>query len=172
MKRDNLEDDTMDESDIQRAYTYPIYPRDSKVYSNKVFVNFDLGSMGGSHCIIFYIKNNKSYYFDSCGGQPDTFLPKQVPKPISYHKYKIQDINSNLWESHCLYFFYLNERMYYYYSIFKMYFSKLSMPIIVIGEISNNSESKIDTSLFVQKPNLRTNFLEAIIEKDVDMKNQ
>ena len=47
------------------------------------------------------------------------------------------------------------------------------MPIIVIGNSnSNNSDNKIDPSLFVQKPYLRTNYLEADIEENIDMKNQ
>ena len=48
----------------------------------------------------------------------------------------------------------------------------LNMPINVIGNSSNNSENKIDTSLFVQKPYLRTNYIEANIEEDIDLKNQ
>ena len=31
---------------------------------------------------------------------------------------------------------------------------------------------KNDTSLFVQKPYLRTNYIEANIEEDIDLKNQ
>ena len=47
------------------------------------------------------------------------------------------------------------------------------MPIIVSGNsCSNNSGNKIDTSLFVQKPYLRTNFIESKIEEDIDLKNQ
>ena len=46
------------------------------------------------------------------------------------------------------------------------------MPINVFGNSSNNSEQKIDTSLFVQKPFLRTNYTEANIEEDIDLKNQ
>ena len=46
------------------------------------------------------------------------------------------------------------------------------MPINLFGNSSNNSEQKIDTSLFVQKPYLRTNYLEANIEEDIDLKNQ
>ena len=46
------------------------------------------------------------------------------------------------------------------------------MPINVIGKSSNNSDNKIDTSLFVQKPYLRTNYIEANIEEDIDLKNQ
>ena len=39
------------------------------------------------------------------------------------------------------------------------------MPINVFGNRSNNSEQKIDTSLFVQKPFLRTNYIEANLKK-------
>ena len=45
------------------------------------------------------------------------------------------------------------------------------MPINVFGNSSNNSVNKIDTTLFVQKPYLRTNYIEANIE-DIDSKNQ
>ena len=46
------------------------------------------------------------------------------------------------------------------------------MPINVFGNSSNNSDNKIDTSLFVQKPYLRTNYIEADIQEDIDLKNQ
>ena len=46
------------------------------------------------------------------------------------------------------------------------------MPINVFGNSSNNSDKKVDTSLFVQKPYLRTNYIEANIEEDINLKNQ
>ena len=47
------------------------------------------------------------------------------------------------------------------------------MPINVFGNSnSNNSNNKIDTSLFVQKPYLRSNYIEADIEEDIDLKNR
>ena len=46
------------------------------------------------------------------------------------------------------------------------------MPINVFGNSSNNSDNKIDTSLFVQKPYLRSNYIESNIEEDIDLKNQ
>ena len=46
------------------------------------------------------------------------------------------------------------------------------MPINVFGNSSNNSDNKINTSLFVQKPYLRTNYIEANIEEDIDLKMQ
>ena len=122
MKKFKLKDNTMNEYQLRKIYNYNIYPRDSKIYSDKGFVNIDNGSMGGTHWTCFYIKDNKSYYFDSFGGQPDKYLLNQLPKPIIYHKYKIQDINSKLCGSYCLYFFYLIERMKYYDTILKIVF--------------------------------------------------
>ena len=47
------------------------------------------------------------------------------------------------------------------------------MPINVFGNSSNNNnDNKIDTSLFVQKPYLRSNYIESNIEEDIDLKNQ
>ena len=76
--------------------------------------------MSGTHWTCLIIKENKSYYFDSFGGKPDKFPLKQLRKPIIYHSYKIQDINSKLCGSSCLYFFYLIERMNYYDASLKM----------------------------------------------------
>ena len=46
------------------------------------------------------------------------------------------------------------------------------MPINVFGNSNSNDSSKIDTRLFVQKPYLRHNYIEANIEEDIDLKNQ
>ena len=47
------------------------------------------------------------------------------------------------------------------------------MPVIVFGNSnSNDIGNKIDTSLFVHKPYLRTKYIEANIEEDIDLKNQ
>ena len=172
MKKYNMKNDTMNESELQRVYFYPIYPRVSKIYSNKGFVNIDDGSQGGTHWCCFIVKDNKSYYFESFGFQPDEIRLKQLPKPIIYHKYKIQDIYCNLCESYCLYFFYLIERMNSYDATLKMYFGQLNTPIKVFGNSLSNSDNKTDTSLFVQKPYLRTNYIEANREEDIDLKNQ
>ena len=45
------------------------------------------------------------------------------------------------------------------------------MFINAFGNSSNNSEHKIDTSLFVQKFYLRTNYLESNIEEYLDLQN-
>ena len=116
----------MNESQLQKIYNYPIYPRDSKIYSDRGFVNIDNGSQGGSHWTCFIIKDNKSYYFDSFGGAPDKFLLKQLHRPIINHNYKIQDIDSKLCGSYCLYLFYLIDRMNYYDAILKMYFNTIN----------------------------------------------
>ena len=126
MKKYNSKKGTMNESQLQKIYNYPIHLRDSKIYSHKGFVNIDDGSRGGTHWTCFIVKDNKSYYYDSFSGQPEKFLPKRVPKPIIYSNYKIQDINSKLSGSFCLYFFYLIERLNYYDPILKMYFNTIN----------------------------------------------
>ena len=95
MKKYSLKNDTMNESQLQRVYNYPIYPADSKIYSDRGVVIIDNGSQGGNHLTCFIVKDKKSYYFDLFGFQPDKFLLNHLPKPIIYHNYKIQDINSN-----------------------------------------------------------------------------
>ena len=74
MKRYILNDNTMNEGEFQRVYNYPIYLRDSKIDSDKGFVNIDNGSQGGTHWTCFLVKHNKSHYFDSFGGQPVKFF--------------------------------------------------------------------------------------------------
>ena len=49
MKKYKLKNDTMNEPQLQKIYNYPIYPRDSKIYSDKGFVNIDNGAQGGFH---------------------------------------------------------------------------------------------------------------------------
>ena len=68
-------------------------------------VNIDKGSMGGTHWVCFVIKHNRCYYFDSFGGQPDTILLSQWPKPMVYQNYKFKERNSKLCGYYCLYFF-------------------------------------------------------------------
>ena len=112
----------MNESQLQRVYNYLINPRDSKIFSDRGFVNIGSYYNGGSHWCAYYVKDNKSFCFDSFGVQPDRFLLNQLPKPITYHNYKIQDINYRLCGCYCFYFFYLIEKMNYYDTILKMYF--------------------------------------------------
>ena len=56
LKKYKLKNDTMNESHLQKVYNYPIYPRDSKIYSDKAFVNIDNGFEGGTHWTCFIIK--------------------------------------------------------------------------------------------------------------------
>ena len=51
-------------------------------------------------------------------------------------------------------------------------FTNLKMHTNVFENYSNNSEKKIDTSLFVQKQYLRTNYTKSNLEEDIDLKNQ
>ena len=47
------------------------------------------------------------------------------------------------------------------------------MPINVFGNSnSNDNGNKIDTSLFVRKPYLKSNYIESDIESDIDLKNE
>ena len=71
--------------------------------------------------LVFFTKGNKSFHFDSFGGAADKFLLKQLPKPIVYLNYKIQDINSQICGSYCLSFFNLSERMNYFDTISKTF---------------------------------------------------
>ena len=86
----------MNESELQRVYNCPIHPKASKIITDKGFVKLDNGSQGGTHWTCFKMKDNKSFHFDSFGGAADKVLLKQLPKPIIYHNYKIQHINSKL----------------------------------------------------------------------------
>ena len=61
----------------------------------------------------FNIKDNESFYSHSFGGAPDNFVLNQLPKPLIYHNYRIQDITSKFWGSYCLYILYLIEKMKY-----------------------------------------------------------
>ena len=105
MEKNNLKDYTMNESELRRVYNHNIYPRDSKKLSDKGSVKVHNGSEGGTHWTCFKVNDDKSFYFDSFGGQPDKFLLNQLPKPITYHSYKIQNENSKLCGSYCLTFF-------------------------------------------------------------------
>ena len=82
MEKHKLKNDTMNESQLQKTFNLAIYPRDSKIYSDKGFVVIDNGSQVGTHWTRFIVKDNKSYYFDSFGRQPDIYLLKQLHKPI------------------------------------------------------------------------------------------
>ena len=44
MKKHYSKNSTMNEFDLQRVYDYPINIRDCKIYSDRAFVNRDIGS--------------------------------------------------------------------------------------------------------------------------------
>ena len=111
MKSYGLKNQTMKTSELlEKLYKIKIsgveiYPRDSIINSTKGICNIDNGSQGGTHWVAF----EGSSYFDSFGGPPDQWLIKQLPKPIIYHNYIIQDIYSKMCGTYCLYFLYLLE---------------------------------------------------------------
>ena len=49
MKKYNIKNDTMIESELQRVYKHKIYPRESMITTKKGFVIIDNGSQGGTH---------------------------------------------------------------------------------------------------------------------------
>ena len=63
----------MIETDLGKVYNYSIHIRDAKRTTNKRFSFTDNGSMDGFHWTWFHIKDNKSSYFHSFGGLPDSF---------------------------------------------------------------------------------------------------
>ena len=80
MKQYKLKNKTMNESELQKVYIYSTYPRDSTIFSGKSFVNIDVGGQDETHWTCFIVKDNRSYYFDSFGGQPDRFFAQTVTK--------------------------------------------------------------------------------------------
>ena len=49
MKKHNLKNDTMNESQLQRFSNYKIYLRNSDIETDRGFVIIDNGSQGGTH---------------------------------------------------------------------------------------------------------------------------
>ena len=104
MKKYMLKYDTMNESDLQKVYNYRIHPRKTMKTTDIGFVSIDNGHMICTHWFGFYVRDNNSFYFDSFGRQPGEVLLQQIIKPITFHNFKIQDVNSSLWGTCCLYF--------------------------------------------------------------------
>ena len=46
------------------------------------------------------------------------------------------------------------------------------MAINVFGKTSGTTENKFDTTLFVQKPYLRNNYIQSNIEEEIDRRNE
>ena len=127
----------------------------------------DARSMGeNNHETCFYLKDYKSLFFDSFGGAVDKLIFKQLTKPITFNKCKIQDINSTLCGTYCLYFFYLKGRMSFYNAALENVFGRITF---WFGNSSKTSQNKC-TSLFVQKPYLRTKYIGSNLEEDSDKK--
>ena len=53
-----------------------------------------------------------------------------------------------------------------------MSFDQISEPLYGFGNSSHDINQKIDTRKLVQKPYLRTIYIEANSEEDIDLKNQ
>ena len=60
MKKYNLKNDTMYESQLRKVFNYPIYLRGSKIYSDRGFVNLDNEKQNETHWTAFLIKDRKS----------------------------------------------------------------------------------------------------------------
>ena len=82
MKKEKLTNDTMKEYELKRVFIYQIKARYSKTNRDKEFVKTDNREQGGTDWTVFYIKDNKSFYFDLSGGQPYTFSLNQIPTPV------------------------------------------------------------------------------------------
>ena len=120
-----------------------LFIQETEITSETGFINIDDSSVGGSHCVCFRAKSKKSFSFDWFGGCPDKTLLDQLTKPISYYNYIIQDINSKLCGSYCLYSFHILERTDYFNTISKKYFEYLNMPTNVFGNSSSFFESNL-----------------------------
>ena len=79
IKKHKLKNDTMKESQLQKIYNYPIYPRVSKIY----FIFYSKSVLFYKTC--FIVKSNKSFYFESFDGQLDKFPLNQLFKPLIHH---------------------------------------------------------------------------------------
>ena len=73
----------------EKVYKHPVFLRDSKITSDRWFVNVGKGVRGGSHWTSFYIKANKWFCFERFGGQRDSFSLNQKQKNIKIIKIKI-----------------------------------------------------------------------------------
>ena len=81
---------------LKKVYIYPPYPTDSTTSSDNGFMKIYVDSMDGSPLRCFFMKDNKSFFFDILGGAPDNILLQQLPKPLICHNHKIQDLNIRL----------------------------------------------------------------------------
>ena len=59
MKECNLIVDTMTKRELKNMYKYSIYPKDSRNFTDKRFVEIDNGCIGLTQWTCFYMKDNK-----------------------------------------------------------------------------------------------------------------
>ena len=69
--------------------------------------------MGGSHWTCLYVNVDEPFRFDSFGGASAKILLDQLPKPVTFHTYKIQKIRRKSCGIYRLYFSYLTKRMHF-----------------------------------------------------------
>ena len=79
LKKINLNDKTMRKCEFRKINICPIHPRDVKMYSENWFVKLENGENCRSHLCAFYVKTNKTFYFDTFGGVPHKFLLSHLP---------------------------------------------------------------------------------------------
>ena len=80
MKNYNLKKDTMNDGELQKIYSYPVYPSDSEINSDKRFVSMDNGSKGGSHWFCLLKKINHFTSMVSVDSQKKLYLINYLKK--------------------------------------------------------------------------------------------
>ena len=56
LKKYNLKNNTMNETELKSVYNYPIYPKNSKIYSERGFVNIAMVEWEGLIGLVSYLK--------------------------------------------------------------------------------------------------------------------
>ena len=75
---------------ICKKFKAILNPKDFIMTSDKCFVYIVNGAMGGSHWNCFYMKDKKSFYFESFCGQADNFSLYYLSKPIFFLNIKVK----------------------------------------------------------------------------------
>ena len=84
MKKFNLKNDAIIESELQGVLNCQICPRDSKLITEEGYIIIDNGSMGGCQWTSLVLEDKKSVYADSFVGAPDEFLADHLSNPLIY----------------------------------------------------------------------------------------
>ena len=116
---------TMNETEFEKKYVQNIYTRNSIMTSIEdayILTTDKWEAFDGC----FYLKDNKSFCFDSYGCHTYKFLLNQLPTPITFHNFKSHGENSILGGTYCLYLLALNERINYHNAVLKNYFVQLN----------------------------------------------